>query len=72
MWSEPAPGWEPFEGGNREPDTGSRLDAVIALVFVLALVAVVLTAVGWWLLRTDLSETAFQALDRIAGGMGGT
>ena len=40
MWSEPAPRWELFEGRTREPEPGSRADAVIALTFLLILVAV--------------------------------
>ena len=53
MWSEPAPRWELFEGRTREPEPGSRTDAIIALTFLLIVVAVALTALGWWLVRTD-------------------
>lgn len=72
MWSEPAPRWELFEGRTREPEPGTRFDAVITLAFVLIVVAVGLTVLGWWLVRSDAIEPVFHILDKIAGGMGGS
>ena len=71
MWSEPAPRWELFEGRTREPEPGSRADAIIALTFLLIVVAVALTALGWWLVRTDALSPVFHALQRVVEGMGG-
>ena len=71
MWSEPAPRWELFEGRTREPERRSRADAIIALTFALIVVAVTLTALGWWLVRTDALRPVFHALQRVVEGMGG-
>jgi len=40
-----------FEGRTHEPEPRSRADAVITLTFALIVVAVALTALGWWLVR---------------------
>ena len=71
MWSEPAPRWELFEGRTREPERGSRTDAIITLTFLLIVVAVALTALGGWLVRTDALRPVFHALQRVVEGMGG-
>jgi hypothetical protein len=71
MWSEPAPRWELFEGRTREPESGSRTDAIITLTFALIVVAVAFTALGWWLVRTDALQPVFHALQRVVEGMGG-
>ena len=71
MWSEPAPRWELFEGRTHEPEPRSRADAVITLTFALIVVAVALTALGWWLVRNDALRPVFHALQRVVEGMGG-
>jgi len=71
MWSEPAPRWELFEGRTREPESGSRIDAIITLTFALVVVAVAFTALGWWLVRTDALRPVFHALQGVVEGMGG-
>lgn len=71
MWTEPSPRWELFAGQNQAREPRSRIDALIALSFVLSVVAVGLTALGWLMMRTGALQPFLQLLQSLDGGMGG-